>query len=79
MSTVELTRESDGPALIAALAEHGLKSELVDDHEQVAVQVENCDEEVLAHAIEGWLGDRHLPFVPVRIDECTYAISPPAG
>ena len=79
MSTVELTREGDGPELIAALAQRGLKGELVDDHEHVAVQVEDCDEEALAHAIEGWLEDRQLPFVPVRIDDCTYAIAPPAG
>jgi hypothetical protein len=79
MSTVELTRETDGPELIAALADHGLKGELVDDHEHVAVQVEDCDEEALAHAIEDWIGERRLPFVPVRIDDCTYAIAPPAG
>jgi hypothetical protein len=79
MSTVELTRNIDGPELVAALAEHGLKGELVDDHERVAVQVEDCDEELLAHAIEGWIGERKLPFVPVRIDDCTYAVAPPAG
>jgi hypothetical protein len=79
MSTVELTRESDGPELVAALAEQGLKAELVDVDEQVAVEVEDCDEEQLAHAIEGWLGERQLPFVPVRIDDCTYAVAPPAG
>ena len=79
MSTVELTREGDGPELVAALAEHGLKGELVDDHEHLAVQVEDCDEEQLAHAIESWIGDRQLPFVPVRIDDCTYTIAPAAG
>ncbi|HEY7692259.1 MAG TPA: hypothetical protein VH816_07955 [Gaiellaceae bacterium] len=79
MSTVELTRESDGPELVAALAEQGLKAELVDVDDQVAVEVEDCDEEQLAHAIEGWLGERQLPFVPVRIDDCTYAVAPPAG
>jgi hypothetical protein len=79
MSTVELTRESDGPQLVAALAEHGLKSELVDDHEHLAVHVQDCDEAALAHAIEDWLGERGLPFVPLRIDDCTYAVAPPAG
>jgi hypothetical protein len=79
MSTVELTRESDGPGLVAALAEQGLTAELVEDEEQLAVQVEDCDEEQLAHAIEAWIGDRQLPFVPVRIDDCTYAVAPAAG
>lgn len=79
MSTVELTRESDGPELVAALAEQGLSAELVGDGEHLAVQVDDCDEEQLAHAIEGWIGARRLPFVPVRIDDCTYAVAPPAG
>jgi len=79
MSTVELTRESDGPELVATLAELGLNAELVGDQEHLAVLVEDCDEERLAHAIESWIGDRRLPFVPVRIDDCTYAVAPPAG
>jgi hypothetical protein len=79
MSTVELTRETDGPSLIEALAEHGLKGELVGDGEHVTVQVENCEETDLAHAIEDWLRVRELPLVPVRIDDCTYAVSPPAA
>ena len=54
MSTVELTRETDGPGLVEALAEHGLAAELVGD-EHLAVQVEDCDEELLAHAIEDWI------------------------
>jgi hypothetical protein len=79
MSTVELTREIDGPDLIRALAEHGLTSELVQDEEHLSVQVEDCDEAELAHAIEDWIRGRELPLVPLRIDDCTYAVSPPAG
>jgi hypothetical protein len=79
MSTVELTRESDGPGLIEALVEHGLAAELVTDKEHLTVQVEDCDEEELAHAIEDWIRGRDLPLVPVRIDDCTYAVSPPAA
>jgi hypothetical protein len=77
MSTVELTRESDGPGLVEALAEHGLEAELVG--ESLAVQVQDCDETELAHAIEDWLNKRDLPFVPMRIDDCTFAVAPPAG
>jgi hypothetical protein len=79
MSTVELTRDTDGPGLIEALADHGLAGELVDDHEHVTVQVEDCDEKELAHAIEDWISERDLPLVPMRIDDCTYAVAPPAG
>jgi len=78
MSTVELTRETDGPGLVVALAEHGLRGELVgEDH--LAVQVEDCDEEQLAHAIEDWIRERDLPLVPFRLDDCTFTVSPPAG
>ncbi len=79
MSTVELTRESDGPDLLETLAEHGLDGELVDQGHQLAVEVADCDEAELAHAIEDWIRERELPFVPIRIDDCTYAVSPPAG
>ena len=79
MSTVELTRETDGPGLLAALAEQGLEGELVEDHDHLTVEVEDCDEEQLAHAIEDWIHARELPLVPVRIDDCTFAVSPPAG
>jgi hypothetical protein len=79
MSTVELTRDSDGPGLLETLAEHGLEGELVDHHEYLAVEVADCDEAQLAHAIEDWIAARELPFVPVRIDDCTFAVSPPGG
>jgi hypothetical protein len=78
MSTVELTRETDGPGLLDALAEHGLAAKLVGD-EHLAVQVEDCDEEKLAHAIEDWIAARDLPLVPLKIDDCTFAVGPPAG
>jgi hypothetical protein len=78
MSTVELTRETDGPGLIEALAEHGLSGELVHG-EDLMVQVQDCDDTLLAHAIEDWIRGRDLPLVPVRIADCTYAVSPPAG
>ena len=78
MSTVELTRETDGPGLVEALAQHGLAAELVGD-QHLAVQVEDCDEEQLAHAIEDWIRARDLPLVPLRIDDCTYAVGPPAA
>jgi hypothetical protein len=77
MSTVELTRETDGPGLLASLADHGLKGELVDGH--LVVQVEDCDDGRLAHAIEDWIHARDLPLVPVRLDDCAYTVSPPAG
>jgi hypothetical protein len=79
MSIVELARETDGPVLVEALAEHGLTGELVDDGAHLTVRVEDCDEELLAHAIEDWIRQRGLPLVPLRVDDCTFAVSPPAA
>ena len=79
MSTVELTRESDGAGLLAALAEHGLAGELVEDYDHLTVEVEDCDETKLAHAIEDWIAARDLPLVPIRLGDCMFAIAPPAG
>ncbi len=79
MSSVELARETDGPDLIRSLAEHGLRGELADGDRHLVVEVADCDEDELAHAIEDWLRELGLPLVPVRIDDCTYAVSPPAG
>jgi hypothetical protein len=79
VSTVELTRETDGPGLVAALAEHGLEGELVGDDGHIAVQVQDCEEGLLAHAIEDWIRERDLPLVPVRLDDYTFTVSPPAG
>jgi hypothetical protein len=78
MSTVELTRATDGPGLIEALAAHGLTGELLETAE-LTVQVEDCDDQQVAHAIEDWIRERDLPLVPVRLDDCTFAVSPPAG
>jgi hypothetical protein len=78
VSTIELTRDTDGPGLVAALAEHGLEGELIDG-EHIVVQVQDCDAALLAHAIEDWIQERDLPLVPVRLDDCTYTVSPPAG
>ena len=78
MSTVELTRDYDGPDLIGALAQHGIVGELVVAEGRLAVEV-GCAESDLAHALEDWIRDRGLPLVPLRIDDCTYALSPPAA
>ena len=79
MSTVELTRETDGPGLVEALAEHGLKGELMAGEEHLVVQVEDCEDEQLVHAIEDWLWQRQLQLIPVRIDDYTYAVLPSAA
>jgi hypothetical protein len=79
MSTVELMREIDGPDLVSALAEHGLVGEVTQEDGHFVVQVEDCDDGVLAHAIESWLHERQLPLVPHRLDECTYAVMPPGS
>jgi len=79
LSTVELMRDTDGPGLITALSAHGVTANLVDYDGHVALQVEDFDEGRLMHLIEDWLRARALPLVPVRIDDRTYAVAPPAA
>ena len=78
MSTVQLARVTDGPGLVAELASHGLRGELV-GLERLAVEVADCDHAALGHAIEDWIHARDLPLVPVRLDEHTYSVAPAAG
>ena len=67
MSTVELTRESDGPGLVAALAEQGLVAERASTTEHLAVQVEDCDEDAARRTrSRTGLAERGLPFVPLH-------------
>jgi hypothetical protein len=79
MSTVELTRETDGPGLIESLAAHGLHGELAGGGDRLVVQVDDCPDAVLGHAIEDWIRARDLPLVPVRLGRSSFTLSPPAG
>ncbi len=81
---IELTRVVDGPDLLAALAARGLAGELVEE-DRVAVRVGDADvdahrlQSVVSHALDEWVTDHELPFVPTRLGDDAYVLRPPAG
>ena len=75
--SVELTREIDGPGVLAALRASGLEGELAEGGWQLVVRGENTA--AIVHCLDGWISERRLPFVPVRVDNASYALVPPAG
>jgi hypothetical protein len=60
----------DGPGLAASLG-----GEFRDGH----LLVDSADATAISHTIEAWMTARGLPFVPVQLDERTFAFAPPAG
>ena len=69
---VHVPRAGIGEELSAALLEHGLASELVDEGDMCALKVSYAAAEhdrlvdAATHAIEAWLADRGLPLVVQR-------------
>ncbi|HEV2592029.1 MAG TPA: hypothetical protein VGU02_09055 [Gaiellaceae bacterium] len=69
---IHVPRAGIGDELSAALAEHGLASELVDDGDICALQVSYATTEHdrlvtdVTHLIESWLAERGLPLVVQR-------------
>ena len=74
---IELTRAVDGPGVAAALAACGLDSVL--SSSGLALVVQGDDQKAVVHCLDGWLSERRLPFVPVRVTESSFALVPPAG
>lgn len=80
-----LVRATDGTELLAALQRRGLACELSNGDGPAAVSVEcgEADPELvridIVHALEDWVSERGLPFVPAPLDERRYVLRPPAG
>jgi hypothetical protein len=74
---VELTRQVDGPEVLAMLEAGGVKGKLSKDG--CAVTVKGDDSETVVHLLEGWAAEHELPFAPVQVDESSFALVPPAG
>ncbi len=72
--TVEVPRRGIGSDLTEALAEHGLRAEILDGEDICELRVAFADDErerLIAgamHAIESYLSDRMLPLVVQRAD-----------
>jgi hypothetical protein len=72
--TVEVPRRGIGSDLTEALAQHGLRAEILDGEETCELRIAFADDEherLVAgaiHAIEAYLSDRMLPLVVQRAD-----------
>ena len=74
---VELTREVDGPEVLAALEAGGVTGKLARGGCEVLVEAD--DGVQVARLIDEWAAEHGLPFVPVQVDGTSYALVPPAG
>jgi hypothetical protein len=80
---LELAQDVDGDDLRSALATRGLAARRVDGGETVELEVFYEREESerlasdLASALDEWVSERGLPFVPTPIDGRVYALRPP--
>ena len=74
---VELTRQVDGPGVLAMLEAGGVTGKLSKDGCEVKVDGDDC--ETVGHLLEEWAAERELPFAPMQIDGCSFVLVPPAG
>jgi len=74
---VELTRQVDGPDVLAMLESGGVKGKLSKDGCKVTASADDC--ETVAHLLEEWAAAHELPFSPVQVDGCNFVLVPPAG
>jgi len=74
---VELTRQVDGPEVLAVLEAGGVEGKLSTDGCRVTVDADDC--ETVGHLLDEWAADRELPFSPVQVDGRSFVLAPPAG
>jgi hypothetical protein len=80
---LELARDVDGEDLRERLAQHGLRTRLLDEDGACELEVSYAREESerladdLAAALEEWVSERGLPLVPAPVDDGAYALRPP--
>ena len=73
----ELTREVDGPDVLAALRAGGVTGKLERGGCEVVVETDDGDE--VARLIDEWATEHGLPFMPVQVGGSSYVLVPPAG
>ena len=74
---VELTRQVDGPEVLAALKAGGVTGKLKRGGCEVIVEGDDGDQ--VARLIDEWAAEHGLPFMPVQVGGSSYVLVPPAG
>ncbi len=81
---VEFLRSADAGDAFESFGAHGLTAELVDGDDGWEIEIATAEEEAeravteVTHALDDWLLERDLPFIPTRIDERRLTVRPPA-
>lgn len=78
---VEFARPVDPDVALVAIGAHGLNAETERERLGLMIDCGARDEEwvmnEVSHALEEWLVDQQLPFVPIRADKWTLVVRPP--
>jgi hypothetical protein len=74
---VEITRSSDAPELARALVEQGLEADANGEVGHVSVTAD--DVTLVEHALERWVAEKGLPFVPHPVDDGHVVLAPPGS
>jgi hypothetical protein len=72
---VELTRSCDAPDVARALQALGLETQLGSGNGNLLVRADDLAQ--VEHALDSWMLERGLPFIPIQIDEQTVVVAPP--
>lgn len=72
---IELTRTCDAPDIARALAARGLDARPAPENGHILVRASDLAE--VEHALDAWVEERGLPFVPFHVDERTVCLAPP--
>ncbi len=75
---VELSRPADAWDALEALVDHGLAAEVVARRGGWEIEIAEATLEEASHALDDWLHERGLPFVPLQVEEGRLALCPPA-
>ena len=81
---IESARTMTTAELLEAFSSPGFAGDVLEDGDRVRVRFEADTDEAQAatdveHALETWLGEHRLPFVPERAGAGVFVLRPPAG
>jgi len=81
---VEMPRLADARGLIETLRGRGLTAELVSLEGRWEIEISSATEETeqvateVSGALDAWLAEQGLPFIPMRLSERAFAVRPPS-
>jgi hypothetical protein len=80
---VEMARPADARDVLEALGACGLTAELVQVDGSWEIEIVSSEEEAghavaeVSHALDAWVAECGIPFIPMRVGERRLAVRPP--